>query len=77
MTCLPKAGIFLWVSLQKRILKVDRFTKIGFKRPSRCPLCEKEFETSERLLYDCPYAKNYWYWLCIKLNWHTAFLVTY
>ena len=35
--CLPRAGIFLWAASQNRIRTTDRFTKMGFKGPSRCP----------------------------------------
>ena len=35
-TCLPKDGIFLWITLHKRILKTKRLKKIGFEEPSRC-----------------------------------------
>ena len=72
-TCLLKACIFLWVALQKIILTKDKFTKMGFEGPSRCPLCKKESKTFEHLLYDRPIAKNCWYWLCKKLNWQTTF----
>ena len=46
---------------------------MGFEGPSRCPLCEKESETSEQFLYGCPFANTCWYWLYKKLNWQTTF----
>jgi len=56
--CLPKARMFAWMALQKKILTADRFTKMGYEGPSRCPLCEKEQETTNHILLDCQFSNK-------------------
>ena len=66
---LPKAGIFLWAAMQKRILTADRIRKMGFEGPSRCILCKEAEENPEHLLYACKVSQECWRWLQSKLNW--------
>lgn len=67
--CLPKAGFFLWLAFQNRILTADRLSKFGIQGPSRCILCKQSYEDSNHLLYRCPYSLNCWEWLRSKLGW--------
>lgn len=68
-TCLPKAGFFLWLAFQNRILTQDRLQKFGFSGPSRCILSKIEEESVDHLLYNCVYSKTCWEWLVKNLNW--------
>lgn len=70
--CLPKAGMFLWVALQNRILTADRFNKLGFEGPSRCPLCENHFEDVNHILLNCPFSQECWNWFYQSLGWKSA-----
>ena len=54
--CLPKAGFFLWLAFQNRILNVDRLNKFGIFGPSRCVLCKNNLEEFDHLLFRCPYT---------------------
>ena len=55
---LPKVGIFLWAALQNSILTADRIKKMGFEGPSRCPLCKKDNETTDHLLFQCSFSNE-------------------
>lgn len=68
---IPKAGIFLWAALQKRILTADWFHKLGYASPSCCPVSEKDEETADHILLNYNYAQECWHWLCCKMNWKT------
>lgn len=70
--CLPKVGLFTWISLQKKILIANRFTKMGFEGPSRCLLCEREEESAHQILLNCDFANDCWKWLIGKLGWVTT-----
>jgi ribonuclease HI len=67
--CLPKAGFFLWLASQNRILTEDRLHKFGFQGPSRCVLCKHNIEDVDHLLYRCPFSQSCWEWLRLKLGW--------
>ena len=66
---LPKAGMFLWTAMHKKILTEDRIQKMGFEGPSRCSLCREEEENAEHLLFSCKFSQECWRWLQRKLNW--------
>ena len=67
-SCLPKAGLFLWLAFQGKILTYDNLQKRGFSGPSRCILCKQESEDIDHLLYNCTYAK--FCWEGININWN-------
>ena len=75
--CLPKAGFFLWLAFQNRILTQDRLKKFGFCGPSRCILCKTDAESVDHLLYNCVYSKTCWEWLVKNLNWSAPFPRTF
>jgi hypothetical protein len=56
----PKVSIFLWLTVQNRILTWDNLKKRGFIGPSICTLCQQQEETMEHLLNSCHY--NQWIW---------------
>ena len=72
-SCLPKAGFFLWLAAQNRILTADRLNTIGISGPSRCFLCKSDFEDAEHLLFNCPYSRKCWEWLIRSLGWSAPF----
>lgn len=65
---LPKAGVFSWMAIQKKILMQDRLAKAGIIGPGRCPLCKHHDEDANHLLLSCPYARYCWNFLQSKLN---------
>ena len=69
--CLPKAGFFLWLTLQKRVLTADRLAKFGIFGPSWCVLCKQNSEDAEHLFYGCHFAQSCWEWLRAQLMWST------
>lgn len=71
--CLPKAGLFSWLALQNQMLTTDRFRKMGYEGPSRCPLCEEAEEDKDHILINYNYVSNCWLWLCKKLGWYSSF----
>lgn len=70
---LPKAGFFLWLAVQNRILTSDRLRRFGIAGPTRCPLCKAECEDMNHLLYECSYSRNCWEWLVRNLDWSSPF----
>lgn len=60
---LPKAGVFSWLAIQKKILTQDRLAKVGIVGLSRCPLCKQHNEDANHLLMSCPYARYCWNFL--------------
>ena len=67
--CLPKAGFFLWLVLQNRVLTADRFAKYGIFGPSWCVLCKQNNEDVDHLFYNCPFSLSCWEWLRARLMW--------
>ncbi|XP_059066274.1 uncharacterized protein LOC131857602 [Cryptomeria japonica] len=59
---LPKARAFLWIVLHEKILMGDRLKVIGIQGPNWCFLCKSEEETSNHLLYKCPFSEACWNW---------------
>jgi hypothetical protein len=56
----PKVSIFLWLTIQNRILTWDNLWKRGFIGPSICPLCQQQEETMEHLFNHCNYSEIIW-----------------
>ena len=75
--CLPKAGFFLWLAFQNRILTAERLSKFGIYGPSRCVLCKQHLEEFDHLLFGCPYSLYCWEWLRSKLGWFAPFPKSY
>jgi hypothetical protein len=59
-TLWPKVSIFLWLTVQNRILTWDNLKKWGFIGPSICPLCQQQEETMEHLFNHCHYSQTIW-----------------
>lgn len=68
---IPKAGIFVWLAVKKKILTTERLRKMGFEGPSRCVLCKAHEESVDHLLVNFPFFARCWRWLCAKLGWIT------
>ena len=68
-SCLPKVGLFLWLALQKRILRADRLSRFSIIGPSWCELCKNNNEDMDNLLYRCPFVQVCWDWLRLQLRW--------
>ena len=71
--CLPKAGFFLWLAVQNRILTADRLRRFGIAGPTRCPLCKIECEDVDHLLHECSYSRKCWEWLIQNMGWSSPF----
>ena len=69
--CLPKAGLFLWLALQNRVLTADRLSSFGIVGPNWCVLCKQHNEDVDHLFLNFPFAQNYWEWMKSRLNWST------
>ncbi|XP_057856822.1 uncharacterized protein LOC131066134 [Cryptomeria japonica] len=66
---LPKARVFTWLALKKRILTWERLRRLGFLGPLRCIMCKKVEESLDHLLLQCEEAQTVWSFLLGKLGW--------
>jgi hypothetical protein len=55
-----KSRIFMWISLNDRIMTWDLCQKRGLEGPDRCPLCKDEEESMMHLLMNYGFSKNIW-----------------
>lgn len=65
---LPIVGAFLWIALHGKILTSDRLKLIGIQEPNKCCLCKNEEESTDHLLYNCPFSRKCWDWLQLQLQ---------
>jgi hypothetical protein len=56
----PKAKLFAWLVLHKRILTADLLAKKGWPHDPTCQLCHNDPETADHLCKDCPFTKDVW-----------------
>ena len=75
-SCLPKAGTFMWLAGNEKILSGDRMMKMGLLGPFRCCLCKKEEETVDHMLLNCEYSQEIWRFGLGKLGWQGPLLDT-
>jgi hypothetical protein len=55
-----KIKLFLWLSMEGKILTWDSLQKRGWEGPGRCPLCRKESESITHLFTSCTFARTVW-----------------
>lgn len=65
---LPKAGCFVWLTLNKRILIANRLVKLGFSQVFNCVLCGLEEESVDHLFLHCTFASQCWFFIMNKLK---------
>lgn len=58
---LPKIRLFMWKSTKNWIACRVNLVKIRCTSNSLCPICEKESETIEHLLFHCPWSRAVWF----------------
>src|SRR4051812_20139612 len=46
----------------------DFIVRNGISLASRCPVCQKDAESFQHLLFDCSFSKSLWSWLKLKLK---------
>lgn len=57
---IPRINMFLWLTMQEKILTINNLWKIGFYMPNKCYLCEKDVEDSYHLFISCIFAREVW-----------------
>lgn len=65
---LPKAGCFAWLALRKRILTSEWLSRLCIAESFICKLCNKELESIDHLLLQCPFAYQCWVFVLNKLQ---------
>jgi hypothetical protein len=65
-----KCKFFGWLMVQKKVLTSDKLQIRGWDNSPTCSLCGTEPETATHLFMDCPFAKQVWtnIWLKLGLN---------
>jgi hypothetical protein len=53
---------FAWIVSKDRCWTADQLERRGLPRPSACPLCNQEPETTQQLLLGCVVAREVWVW---------------
>ena len=65
---LAKTGWFAWVALRKIILTSEQLSRLGIVESFICKLCNKELESIDHLLLQCPFAYQCWVFVLNKLQ---------
>jgi hypothetical protein len=51
---------FVWLLLQNRIWTADRLMSREWPKQYFCPLCNRNLETTDHLLIECPWSRRIW-----------------
>jgi hypothetical protein len=58
----------MWLVAHKKVWTTDRLQKRGMDHPERCPLCDQDEETLDRMLIGCVFAREFWFKLLHQVN---------
>lgn len=56
----PKVKFFAWLAAQNRVWTADRLAKRGWPNCGLCPLCRREQETVDHLIFRCRFSIRLW-----------------
>ena len=56
-----KIKLFIWLSLERKIITWDNLQGRGWERPNICHLFLKELETVTHLLVNCIFTQQVWH----------------
>jgi hypothetical protein len=59
-----KVKIFLWLDFKRRHWTADRQAHHGLEVRADCFLCDQAPYTFDHLLYECPFARDIWFFIC-------------
>lgn len=55
-----KLKVFMWTTLQNRVLTADVLLRRGWENDYFCPLCRRNLETIRHMLCECSWSKQLW-----------------
>jgi hypothetical protein len=67
----PKIKLFIWLSLENRILTWDNLQRKGWEGPNICVLCQDEAESVYHLFVTCRFSREVWNQLYSVLSIHS------
>lgn len=65
---------FLWLSIHNSVPTCEVLGSRGFTLDTICPICQREAEMLQHILWDCHYAKNFWNKLGVLAECRNDFL---
>ena len=57
----PKCRFFMWLVAHNRCWTADRLARRDLPHPNWCLLCDQEEENIQHLLFECVFARQFWY----------------
>ena len=65
----PKCKFFIWLALHDRCWTAHRRKKRNLQDNDSCILCNQSPETIDHLLVGCPFSRELWYKIFLRLGW--------
>lgn len=64
----PRHALILWLAVRGRLSTLDRLASFGITQTLTCPLCLRENECLDHILFSCQFANQIWHLLFGKCN---------
>ncbi|PWA51947.1 reverse transcriptase zinc-binding domain-containing protein [Artemisia annua] len=65
-----KHAFILWLAIQNKLVTQDKIKKWGSYDMMICSLCYEDMDSHQHLFFDCKYAKQFWFKVCLKMGVH-------